>query len=86
VRVFLEEAAKLLNHALRDLGVTVHNSGALPAGMLRRAGRYRWHLVLSSAARVDLQRLLNAALPAVYALKSSRKVRWRIDIDPIDFL
>ncbi len=86
VRAFLEEAAKILNHALRELGLTVHNSGALPAGMLRRAGRYRWHLVLSSASRADLQRLLSTALPAVYALKSSRKVRWRLDIDPIDFL
>ena len=86
VRAFLEDTCKVLNDIRRDKGITVHNSGALPAGMPRRAGRYRWHLVLSSVSRADLQRLLSAALPAVYALKSARKVRWRLDIDPIDFL
>ena len=83
---FLEEAAALFAQARGRGGWAVHSSGALPAGMPRRAGRYRWQLALTAGARGDLQRLLATALPAVRALSSARKVRWSVDVDPCDFL
>src|SRR5574343_89393 len=83
---FLEEASAVFAEERRRGGWPVHSSGALPAGMPRRAGRYRWQLTLNARERGDLQRLLAAALPRVRALKSARKARWSIDVDPCDFL
>ncbi len=84
--VFLEEASAVFAEERRRGGWPVHSSGALPAGMPRRAGRYRWQLTLNARERGDLQRLLAAALPRVRALKSARKTRWSVDVDPCDFL
>jgi primosomal protein N' (replication factor Y) len=85
-RLFLDEASALIDARRRELELSVHSSGVLPAGMPRRAGRYRWQLVLNAAQRNGLQSLLAAIRDEVHALKSSRKVRWSFDVDPCDFL
>ncbi len=58
--------------------------GPLPAPMPRRAGLYRAQLLLSATQRRDLHHVLDAALPAIYALPEARKTRWSLDIDPVD--
>jgi primosomal protein N' (replication factor Y) len=58
--------------------------GPVPAAMTRRAGRYYAHLLLESAARPPLQRFLDAWLLEVERLPQARRVRWALDIDPID--
>lgn len=58
--------------------------GPAPAPMERRDGRARAQLLLSSAARPALQRVLGAWLPAVASLPGARAVRWSIDVDPVD--
>ncbi|MEO5596707.1 MAG: primosomal protein N', partial [Lysobacteraceae bacterium] len=58
--------------------------GPLPAPMARRAGRARGQLLLGCPQRPLLQSTLSAAMPALYALKSARKVRWSLDVDPVD--
>ena len=85
-RHFLEEVTALVDARRRELKLAVHSSGVLPAGMPRRAGRYRWQLVLNAMQRSSLQSLLAAVHDDVHALKSSRKVRWSFDVDPSDFL
>ena len=85
-RLFLDEASAIIDARRRELELSVHSSGVLPAGMPRRAGRYRWQLVLNAAQRNGLQSLLAAIRDEVHALKSSRKVRWSFDVDPCDFL
>ena len=85
-RHFLEEVTALVDARRRELKLAVHSSGVLPAGMPRRAGRYRWQLVLNAIQRSGLQSLLAAVHDDVHALKSSRKVRWSFDVDPSDFL
>lgn len=52
--------------------------------MPKRAGMYRAQLLLSSPNRRALHAALEAALPDVYALPEARKVRWSLDIDPMD--
>jgi len=64
------------------LAVAIH--GPLPAPMPRRAGKARLQLHLSAKQRPALQAAIGAWLPRVYALKSARKVRWSLDVDPID--
>ena len=58
--------------------------GPLPAPMARRAGMHRAQLLLSSPNRRALHALLDAALPAIHELPEARKVRWSLDVDPLD--
>jgi primosomal protein N' (replication factor Y) len=56
----------------------------MPAPMARRAGRARGQLLLSARQRPALQSALAAWVPRLYELKSARKVRWSLDVDPVD--
>lgn len=85
VRQFLEQASAHLAEIRQALDVAVHSSGALPSGMPRRAGKHRWQLVLTAATRHDLHTLLSKAMPGLHGLKSARKTRWSVDVDPCDF-
>ena len=77
---FLQAAAGLAGG--HGAGIDLH--GPLPAPMPRRAGYQRMQLLLSSAARARLQRALSAVVPALYALPEARKVRWSLDVDPVE--
>src|SRR5690606_37827522 len=59
-------------------------SGPMPAPMPRRAGMHRAQLLLSAPSRRTLHAALVAALPAIHALPEARKVRWSLDVDPVD--
>jgi primosomal protein N' (replication factor Y) len=59
-------------------------AGPVPAPMPRRAGRARVQLLLRADARRDLQAALGAAATGWYTLPEARRVRWSIDVDPID--
>ena len=52
--------------------------------MPRRAGYQRSQLLLSATERRVLHVVLDAALPAIHTLPEARKVRWSLDIDPVD--
>src|SRR5690606_2320540 len=80
---FLEEARQQAA-ALALPGVEL--LGPIPAPMERRAGRYRAHLLLQAARRPSLQQLLERWVPELGALKSSRRVRWSLDVDPMEML
>ncbi|WDK26226.1 primosomal protein N' [Xanthomonas campestris pv. incanae] len=58
--------------------------GPMPAPMPRRAGFQRTQLLLSAAQRSALHRVLDAQMPAIHALPQARRVRWSLDVDPID--
>lgn len=60
--------------------------GPVPAPMERRAGRFRAHLLLQAVVRRPLHRLLQQLLPLLRRLPLARKVRWSLDVDPIDLL
>lgn len=77
----LEEIATLLRK-IAPLGLEI--LGPAPAPLLRRAGRYRFQLLLRSGERAMLHQTLQRVLPTAAKLKSSRKARWSVDIDPVD--
>ncbi len=79
---FLSEVKNITKHKLTSSSVTL---GPLPAPMEKRAGRFRFQLLLQSSSRTELHTLLNHLIPAYESLPLSRKVRWSIDIDPLDF-
>ncbi len=58
--------------------------GPLPAPMERRAGRYRYQIMLQSNQRKDLHQFLSWWAPQLQQLVSARKVRWSLDVDPYD--
>jgi primosomal protein N' (replication factor Y) len=80
---FLDEALA----AAQALGLGgVQCWGPVPASMERRAGRFRAQLMLQAAERGPLQQLLDPWVRALEQLKSARKVRWSLDVDPADTL
>lgn len=58
--------------------------GPAPAAMARRAGRHHAQLLLECADRPALHRFLTAWVPVVETLPEARRVRWAIDVDPLD--
>ncbi|MBT8059619.1 MAG: primosomal protein N', partial [Gammaproteobacteria bacterium] len=56
--------------------------GPMPAIMERLGGRSRMYLMLLSESRRDLHAQIDPWLPRLRALKTARKVRWSIDVDP----
>jgi len=81
--IFLEEA-RLRAEELAVPGVML--LGPVPAPMERRAGRFRAQLLLQASRRQDLQRLLGLWCDGLQGLKSARKVRWSLDVDPQELL
>ncbi len=80
---FLEEARARVLH-LGDNRVQA--LGPVPAPMERRAGRFRAQLLLQSDDRGPLHGLLLPWLEELETLKSGRRVRWSLDVDPQEML
>ncbi|MEI7967706.1 MAG: primosomal protein N' [Betaproteobacteria bacterium] len=75
---FLGLAIEAAGPLVSDSGVTVY--APVPATPARLAGRWRAHLMIQSESRPALQRFLRAWRP----LLQSHRVRWAIDVDPVD--
>ena len=58
--------------------------GPAAAPMERRAGHYRAQLLVHGANHSQLQRLFSRWLPLVEELPEARKVRWSLDVDPLE--
>lgn len=56
--------------------------GPMPAIMERLGGRSRMYLILQAGSRNELHGQIDPWLPRLRELKSGRKVRWAIDLDP----
>ena len=78
---FLDEARRTIGdqggEALRVLG-------PVDAPMARKAGRYRAQLLLQSSSRKLLHDVLRSLRPTLEQSPAARKVRWSIDVDPIE--
>lgn len=59
-------------------------AGPLPAAMEKKAGKFRYHLILQSKSRKELHISVLALLNAIPNNEWQHKVRWSLDIDPID--
>lgn len=76
---FLEQAKAQVGTA-HDITVL----GPIPAPMERRAGRYRAQLLLQAPRRDALQELLQRWVPHLPLLRQARRVRWSVDVDPVE--
>ena len=83
VEDFLRQVRQTLEaHPLFDQHCMV--LGPTPAPLAKRAGKYRWQLLLQTEARSVMQKLLMSAKPAISMLPLASKVRWTLDIEPQD--
>jgi primosomal protein N' (replication factor Y) len=83
------EMPKLFLHAVVELAQQ-HSKGhtqllgPVAAPMARRAGLYRYQLLFQSSKRPELHALLDVLMPKIEKLKQAKKVRWSLDVDPVD--
>ena len=78
---FLDAARRELErHGAQALRIL----GPVDAPMARRAGRYRAQLLLQSADRRSLHAALRELRQRLEADPAARKVRWSIDVDPVE--
>ena len=59
--------------------------GPIPAMQAKVRGSYQHHLVLQAPTRTDLNSLLQDLINQLSKNKSSNKVRWSVDVDPVEF-
>ena len=76
------QAARKLSAEYQSSQVTF--LGPLPAPMEKRAGRFRMQLLLQADTRASLHQLLQQWTPRLETLKQARKVRWSLDVDPME--
>ena len=57
--------------------------GPLPAIMEKKSGVYRWEMSVLSGSRNSLHKFLDLSQASLYNPKTSKKVRWSIDVDPL---
>ena len=80
---FLDAARRLAERTPRQ-GATVRLLGPAPAAMARRADRHHAQLLIESVDRAALHRLLDRWLPEIENLPEARRVRWALDVDPLE--
>lgn len=73
LRVLTEQAFKQCEFA-----------GPVPAAMEKKAGKFRYHLIIQSRSRKHLHIAITELLSTIANNEWQSKVRWSIDIDPID--
>ena len=58
--------------------------GPIPAIMEKRAGRYRQMLIVAAPRRALVHQVLSELISIAESLPAARKVRWSVDVDPVD--
>jgi primosomal protein N' (replication factor Y) len=79
--VFLEEIARI---ARKMLPTEVSIQGPIVPSMEKKAGQYRAFILLVANQRGLFSQSIDAYLNHIETLTQTRKVRWSIDVDPID--
>ena len=82
-RAFLDDA-RLAGEQRRPADIAL--LGPVPSLMERKAGRFRAQLLVECAKRRSLHRFLSGWLGELEGLASARRVRWSLDVDPIEIL
>lgn len=83
LRYLADMARPWLNESV--IGDKASIFGPVVAPMERIGGRYRHQLMIQSGERSALNKLLTHIRQVLETDKRARKVRWSIDVDPVDF-
>ncbi len=85
-RSALETFLKQAKNSLLSLQNKLEIYGPVVSPLQRRAGRYRMQLLVQAKNRSLLGKYLTPWLQQLEQLKSSRAVRWGLDVDPQDMM
>jgi len=81
--LFLQQLRHLLEFSsLRDDALWI--MGPVMALQAKRSGRFRWQLLIQHPSRCRLQQLMRYFQPLIIKLPLAKKVKWVLDVDPID--
>ncbi len=58
--------------------------GPTPAPMTKKAGKFRHLLIIQSQSRPYLHKLVNWLLENLDSIQKDNRIRWTVDVDPID--
>jgi primosomal protein N' (replication factor Y) (superfamily II helicase) len=79
---FLQEARRLaLQHGTRELILF----GPMQSPLGKKAGHFRAQLILQAPRRSTLQRVGHVLVDALGGHPLARRVRWSVDVDPLDY-
>lgn len=81
VEHFMQQALTMARRA-HPTGVMVYDP--VPALLQRKAGYYRWQLLLQCAERGALQFFLSHWRAGLCQIKIGHSLRWNIEVDPVD--
>lgn len=71
--------------ALTDqIGEGIRMLGPISAPIPRRAGRHRMQLLIQAFHRPVLQNFLKLLLPEIEKIPNKQRVRWALDVDPLE--
>jgi len=79
---FLSAAQERLNATNSQLELL----GPVACAISRKAGRYRFQLLINATRRSELHPAISQVLPDIENLPLASRVRWSLDIDPQDLL
>ncbi|MFT5320728.1 MAG: primosomal protein N' (replication factor Y) [Pseudohongiellaceae bacterium] len=78
---FLQDVINAVQHTFPDLSII----GPMPSPMEKRAGLFRMQLIIEADKRSTIQKYLSLLIPLMENHPEKRKVRWSVDVDPLDF-
>lgn len=78
----LAQFAEYLQQVKRDMAPELQILGPMPAPFSKKAGQYRWQLLLQHPSRATLHQVLTAF--GRDQADQATKVRWILDVDPLD--
>ena len=79
---FLKSASLLFQHDNNAIQIY----GPFPAPVEKRSGRYRFQLLVQSDNRSTLQKSLQPWVKQLEEMKEGKKIRWSLDVDPLEML
>lgn len=81
-----EAPARFIDQLLKALPCIddVDLLGPVPAPMEKRAGRFRYQLLISAPERAPLHAQLHQLMHLIREMPEARKVRWSLDVDPVE--
>lgn len=80
--LFLQKIHDWLTHIKQDDALWI--MGPIPASQIKKAGYYRWQLLLQHQNRPQLQHMMTSLLHEIAQWQEAKNIKWSVDVDPID--
>lgn len=86
LKVALDFLAEIRSKSDSFIFAGVQMLGPMTAAIPKRSGKYRAQILIHGVNKATLQGFLKLMMTVVYKSKDIRKVRWALDVDPMEVL